>query len=108
MKKIFAASLGLALMLSVSARAADEQTLTGKGVCAKCELHKTDKCQSAVQVKDKDGAVVTYYFKANDVSKPFHKSVCQGPVAKVKVSGEVEEKDGQKWIAATKIEKIED
>ncbi len=108
MKKLLAVSFGLVMMLTLAVRAADEQTLTGKGVCAKCELKETDKCQNALQIKGADGKVVTYYLTANDVSKPFHKSVCQGPVAKVKIKGTVEEKDGKKWLTATKIEKIED
>jgi hypothetical protein len=102
MKKLFAVSLGLMLLFAVSAMA-EEVTIKGKGVCAKCELKETDKCQSAIQV-EKDGKTVTYYLVANDVSKPFHKQVCQGPAEHVTATGEVSEKDGKKWLTLSKIE----
>ena len=46
---------------------AKEQTLTGKAMCAKCELSEADKCTNALQVADKDGKVTTYLLADNKV-----------------------------------------
>ena len=80
---------------------AKEQTLKGEALCAKCELHETDHCQTAIRVKE-DGKDVIYYAVNNDVAKEFHKNICQAP-AKVTAVGTVEEKDGKKMIKLTKI-----
>ncbi len=98
MKKLIAFSL-VAAALSLSA-AAKEVTLTGEGKCAKCALKKADKCQNVVEVKDGDKKV-TYYL-SGDASNKFHKEIC-GETKKVEVTGEVSEKDGQKWLAVSKI-----
>ena len=98
-----ALGLLLALGLSTSALAEDKTvTLTGTGMCAKCELKETKKCQNAVQV-EKAGKKTTYYLDENDVSKKFHDNLCQG-TAKVKATGTVEEKDGKMQFTAKKIE----
>jgi len=97
------AKLGLALALVfglvAAASAADEQTLTGKVVCAKCSLKKADasKCQDVLVV---DGA--EYYVEKNAVAEKFG-HVCSNSKAAV-VTGTVSEKDGKKWIAPTKME----
>ena len=93
---IFAASM------LVSTASAAEKTLKGEGLCAKCELKETAKCQNAVRVEE-DGKKVVYYIEDNDVSKAFHKKVCSGP-AQVTAKGTVSEKDGKKWIKVSKIE----
>lgn len=95
------AAMIAASLLSTSASAA-EKTLKGEGLCAKCELKETSKCQNAVRVEE-DGKKVVYYLEDNDVSKAFHKKVCSS-VTKVVAKGKVSEKDGKKWIAVTKIE----
>jgi RecG-like helicase len=81
---------------------AEEQTIKGEAICAKCELHETEKCQTAIQVQ-KDGKTVTYYLVANDVSKGFHKNVCEES-KKVTATGTVKEVDGKLQLTATKIE----
>ncbi len=101
------AKLGLALALVVSlvaaATAADEVTLTGKVLCAKCTLKKADakECQNVLVVKDGDKAA-EYYVEKNDVATKFG-HVCTGQKDAV-VTGTVSEKDGKKWISATKME----
>jgi type 1 fimbria pilin len=101
------AKLGLALALVVglvaAATAGDEMTLTGKIMCAKCTLKKADakECQDVLVVKDGD-KTAEYYVEKNDVWKAFG-HVCSGEKAAV-VTGTVSEKDGKKWISATKME----
>jgi hypothetical protein len=75
---------------------AGETTLKGKGVCAKCTLGETDKCQPALQVT-KGGKTETYYVDGS-AGKELHRFVCQAPKDGVLVTGSVREKDGRKWI----------
>jgi hypothetical protein len=104
MKKLIAAIFGVALLtaLSSSVLAEDAKTIKGEAVCAKCQLHESAKCQTAIQVKDGD-KTTTYYAVNNDVAKAFHKNVCQGSAA-VTATGTVEEKDGKQMITLTKID----
>jgi hypothetical protein len=107
MKKILTALIATAFVVSLvsSVKAEDEAKevkIKGEALCAKCELHETDHCQTAIRVKE-DGKDVIYYAKDNEVAKKFHKTICQGP-AKVTAVGVVTEKDGKKIIKLTKIE----
>jgi uncharacterized protein YcfJ len=101
------AKLGLALALVVglvaAATAADQVTVTGQVLCAKCTLKKADakECQNVLVVKNGD-KTDEYYVEKNDVSTKFG-HVCQGQKDAV-VTGTVTEKDGKKWISATKME----
>jgi hypothetical protein len=101
------AKLGLAVALVVGlvagATAGDEMTLTGKVMCAKCTLKKADakECQDVLVVKDGD-KTAEYYVEKNEVAKKFG-HVCGGEKPAV-VTGAVTEKDGKKWISATKME----
>ena len=81
---------------------AEEVTLKGKATCAKCDLAKTEKCQAALVVTE-DGKEVVYYVKGKGASD-LHKEVCKAAKDGVSVTGVVSEKDGQKWITASKIE----
>lgn len=100
--KFLAAAL---LTLGFTAGAfAKNVTVSGEGKCAKCALKKSDSCQNVVEVKD--GDKTTTYFLTGDVSKGFHKNLCSA-TAKVKVSGEVSEKDGKSEIKVSKIEKVD-
>jgi len=75
-------------------------TLSGKVVCAKCTLKKTAACQDLLVVTgDQAGE---YYLVPNEVSDAFG-HVCMGERA-VSATGTVSEKDGKKWLTATKIE----
>lgn len=88
-----------ACMLAVTVAAtAAEKTITGEGMCAKCELKETKSCLNAIKA---DG--VTYYLADNKPSKEFHKHLCSA-TAKVKATGEVTEKDGKKLFTVSKID----
>jgi len=101
MKSLAKLGLALALVLGLVAvaSAADETTLSGKVVCAKCSLKKADatKCQNVFVAGGAE-----YYVEANDVAKKFG-HVCNGEKAAT-VTGVVSEKDGKKWIAPSKME----
>lgn len=101
------AKLGLALVLVAGlvavATAGDETTLTGNVMCAKCTLKKADatKCQDVLVVED-GGKTTEYYVEKNPVADKFG-HVCKSTKPAV-VTGKVTEKDGKKWISATKME----
>ncbi len=101
------AKLGLAFALVVgfvAVASAGEETVNGKIMCAKCSLKKADadKCQDMLVSKDAAGKVTELYIEANEVAKTFGHT-CQGEKPAV-VTGTVSEKDGKKWISATKME----
>lgn len=99
----------LCVMLGVAlaglATAAEEVTLSGTVVCAKCSLKKDDakECQDVLVTKDSEGASAEYYIAKNEVSKEFGHGCTKTTSATV--TGEVTEKDGKKWIAPSKMEK---
>lgn len=107
-KPSLVAGLCLALLVgavSLLSAAAEEVTLSGTVVCAKCSLKKADakECQDVLVAKDDTGATAEYYIAANEVSKKFGHT-CRGEVT-ASVTGTVTEKDGKKWIAPSKMEK---
>jgi opacity protein-like surface antigen len=103
MKKLYTL-IACAGLLAASAFAADnEVTITGEGMCAKCALHETEKCQNAIQTQE-DGKTVTYYLTQNDVSKNFHHDNLCKQNQKVTATGTVSEKDGKKVLTVSKIE----
>ena len=87
-----------------SADRADEITLRGELVCAKCYLNKPDakECQDVLLVKEK-GATTEYYVTKNKVSQDSGEACTQAIPATI--VGAVSEKDGRKWITATTITK---
>jgi type 1 fimbria pilin len=97
----------LALLIgTVRAEDAKEVTLSGNLACGKCTLKLTTECQNILQVKDGD-KTTDYYLAANDVSKKYHKNICDaGTKTAVKITGTVAEKDGKMWLTATKIEEV--
>ena len=101
-RSILATLLVAGLTMLVTARAADEKTVTGEGKCAKCALKETKSCQNVVQVKEGD-KTVTYYLTHNDVSKAFHDNICKEN-KKIKVTGTVKEVDGKMELTPTKID----
>ena len=105
MKKQLSLALAAAVSRSVaSVCAADkEQTITGKGMCAKCELKETAKCQNAIQVTA-SGKTTTYYLADNAVSKAFHSKVCQAVVEKVTATGTVKTEAGKQVFTPSKIQ----
>ncbi len=104
MKTLAKAGLSLALVLGfVAAVAAEEMTVSGAVMCAKCTLKKADasKCQNVLVVKDGD-KTTEYYVESNAVAQKFG-HVCTGEKTAT-VTGTVTEKDGKKWIAPSKME----
>jgi hypothetical protein len=90
--------------------AAEDKTVSGGAVCAKCALKETPTCQNVVMV-DEGGKMVNYYL-TGDVSKKAHGAmgICtaqkDSPV-KIKVTGSCAMKDGKLVMEVTKIEKAE-
>ncbi len=106
LKLMLALLAGLAVASVTTVFAADEVTITGNMVCAKCTLHETSSCQNVVQVTE-DGKTVNYYLKQNDVSKAAHDPICgPGNSEKVTVTGTVKEKDGKKTMTPSKIDVV--
>ncbi len=112
MRKLYGLLSVAAVLTAVSlAYAADEKTVTGDGMCAKCALKEKPSCQNVVIAKE-DGKEVKYYLVQNPVAKKAHtaEGICQAskdsPV-KLKVTGTVVEKDGKMEMTPTKIEKAE-
>jgi len=97
---VVALAVGLAAMLV----AADEVTLEGKIACAKCTLKKADanECQNVLLVKEGDGKTAEYYIVVNEAAEKFGE-VCTN-TTEAKVTGTVSEKEGRKWITASKVE----
>ena len=93
-----------AVVIALPAFAADE-TLKGEMVCAKCYLKRPDakECQDVLMVKDASGATAEYYVTKNTVATASGEA-CMEPV-KATITGTIAEKDGRKWITATKIVK---
>jgi uncharacterized protein (TIGR02271 family) len=54
-----------------------QMTITGKAVCAKCQLHETAECKSVIQARNSSGKLVNYYLTDNDVTKNFHDQMCK-------------------------------
>jgi hypothetical protein len=104
MKKLISlVVISAALSVPAFSAAEAEQTLTGKAMCAKCELKQAEKCTNALQVTGKDGKITTYVMAENKVAKDFHGKVCKGTLDGVTVTGTVK-KDGDKHvITASKI-----
>ncbi len=108
MKKSLFASIVLSGLFATFALAASatakEVTLTGMGKCAKCSLGVSDKCQTALVVKE-NGKEETYMLTKNDVSSGFHKNICEQD-KEIKVTGTVNDAGGKKQITASKIELV--
>lgn len=110
MRKLFPilAVAGLFLGLTVTVLAAEEKTITGDATCAKCALKEAKSCQNVVVVKEGDKEVKYYMNMKNKVASENHKKggFCESN-KKVKVTGDVTEKDGKKMIEPKTIEVVE-
>lgn len=95
----------LGALVVVTPAFAAEQTFKGELVCAKCFLNKPDakECQDVLLVPDAKGATVEYYITKNKVAQESGEA-CTQKIPAV-VVGTVAEKDGRKWLTATKITK---
>ena len=100
-------SVVLALLVVVVAglRAQEkkETTLKGTIVCAMCALKETQKCETAIQVKDGD-KLVTYYFLDKGEAESYHDAICGGERKEGTVIGTLSTKDGKQYIAPKKVE----
>jgi len=100
--KILAIALAIVVALGVLAQAGDDKpvTVTGTIVCAKCMLEKADAttCQDVLVATDK----TEYYLVKNAVTEKYGHA-CKSEKSAV-VTGTIVEKDGRKWIEASKIE----
>lgn len=93
----------LAIGSAIALADGTEVTLSGKIMCARCELKQTAKCTNAIQVKE-DGKTVTYYFADKGAAEEYHEAVCGSGQKAGKVTGVVAVKDGKKWITPKKVE----
>jgi hypothetical protein len=80
-----------------------EVTIRGEAQCAKCSLHKADKCATAIVTK-KGGKEEVYYVVDNDASKKGlpHEEICKD-TKKVKAKGTVTEVNGRKELTVSSI-----
>lgn len=104
MRKIAVAALAVVLLAGAAGIVtAEEQTLTGNIMCAKCTLKQAGakSCQDVLVVKGAN-STKEYYVTKNDVATKFG-HVCSGEKAAV-VTGTVMEKDGKTWISPTKMD----
>jgi hypothetical protein len=102
MKSLIAIAAIAALSLNAFAEG-KEVTLTGEGKCLKCALHKAEKCQNVLEVKD--GDKTTLYHLTGEASDKAHKSLglC-GDTKKVTVHGSCVKKDDHFVVTVAKIE----
>ena len=94
--------LAVVVGLFALAQAGDDKdvTINGSIKCAKCMLSKADAtgCQDVLVAADN----TEYYLVKNKVAEKYGHA-CKSEKAAV-VTGKVMEKDGKKWIEASKIE----
>jgi hypothetical protein len=98
--------VGLLLLALATPAFADEtpkeKTITGEAKCGKCMLKETAKCQTVIQVKNKNGKTVNYYLADNEVAKAFHEDVCEA-AKKVTATGTNKKVDGKNEFTVSKI-----
>jgi len=111
MKKLVLVGLSaIALSFSspnaLAAKEGKEVTIKGDAQCAKCSLHESDKCATAI-VTHKNGKDVTYYVVDNDASKKGlpHSEICK-ETKKVKAKGTVTEVNGRKELTVSSISEV--
>lgn len=97
MKHLITALFGAALAFTLSTAQAEDKTYEGEMSCAKCNLKQADKCEDTLKVGD------TLYLLEEGGKRKTSEHVCSG-TAKAKVTGKVEERDGKKFLVASKIE----
>jgi len=99
--KTLAIALAAVAAIVAPVPAADEEvTVTGTIMCAKCVLNKADAtaCQDVLVAADK----TEYYLVKNAVTGKYGHA-CKSEKSAV-VTGTVIDRDGKKWIEASKIE----
>ena len=96
MKKLIVSFFGAALAFTLSAAQAEEKTYEGEMSCAKCNLKTAEACEDTLKVGD------TLYLLEEGGERKTSEHVCSG-TAKAKVTGKVEDRDGKKFLVASKI-----
>lgn len=97
-----AALAALAWAAGGAPAAPKEVKLEGTLVCTKCSLKQTKACGNALVVKE-GGKDVTYYLDDKGKAESYHEAVCGGETKPAVVVGTVTEKDGKKYVKATKV-----
>lgn len=95
---LFTAAFAFTLGSVQAGEKGKEVTLEGVMSCEKCNLKTADSCSDALVVDD-----VTYHLEEKGERKT-GAHVCSG-TSEVKVTGTVEERDGEKFVVVSKIEK---
>jgi hypothetical protein len=75
-------------------------TLKGKITCNKCDLGKSDACETVIVVKEKDKDVVYFFDKASH--KKHHSAICTESKNGT-VEGTVADVDKKKVVTVTKL-----
>lgn len=96
MKTILIALFGTFITLAV-VQADEEKTYEGTMACEKCSLKTGDKCADTLKVGD-----VVYLMEENGKRKT-SEHVCSD-TEEAKVTGKIVERDGKKFLVASKIE----
>ena len=78
-----------------------DTVLKGTITCNKCDLGKTDKCQTVIVVKEK-GKDVVYIFDAKAEAK-YHSGICT-EAKKGTVTGTVKTEDKKNYVTVKKLE----
>jgi hypothetical protein len=92
---------------SVLAEQAEEVTLSGEMMCAKCTLkvEGATKCQDVLVTKGEDGKKTHYYVVKNEVAeKAGHTCTSKRPAT---ATGTIAEQDGMIWLTASSLEYTE-
>lgn len=100
MKKLLIIIASIALSLSLYAADKKIVALEGTGLCAKCSLGEAKSCTNALQVKGKDGKVMTYLMTEN---MAHGKYFCQGKTENLLVTGVVKKEDGKLLIVPSAV-----
>ncbi len=101
---IVLASLALLLASGInSAQDKKEVVLKGKITCNKCDLAKSDECQTVIVVKDEKAKKDIVYFFDKASHGKFHDDVCSTPM-KGTVTGTVKDVDKKKVVTVKKVE----
>ncbi len=104
MKKLLSFISILAFATGLYAEDGKAVTLTGTGVCAKCNLGSAESCTNVLQVTNKKGGVVNYVFAKN---VEHGKYFCKNATAGLTVKGTCVKKDGVLVLTASSVEKKE-
>jgi hypothetical protein len=91
--------------LNATAAEGEEKTLEGTMSCEKCELGTADKCADALKVAGAEGEEATlYHLEDKEGKRKTEWHQCKGE-AMAKVTGVVEDRDGEMFIVVSDLEK---